>query len=172
MGADIEILSKRFLLRELDKGDATERYLNWLNDVQAKRYISAAQESQELSDLRHYIAEHSGRADVLFLGIFKKSNGVHIGNIKYEPLDSVRGYAVMGILIGDPAYRGKGVAKEVIEACAIWLKQNRNIKQIVLGVSKENKAAIHAYKKAGFREADSPFVPKTLPTNITMVSDL
>jgi RimJ/RimL family protein N-acetyltransferase len=101
----------------------------------------------------------SARQDTVFLGIFGKENNLHIGNIKYQPVDSQRGYAVMGILIGDPAYRGLGVASEAIKESAIWLKNHRNINQMVLGVHKKNEAAIRAYKKAGFQIASTPHIP-------------
>ena len=40
----------------------------------------------------------------------------------------------MGILIGDIKYRGKGVAKEVIDVTVSWLNKNFGIKNFLLGV--------------------------------------
>lgn len=67
----------------------------------------------------------------------------------------------MGILIGDPAYRGKGVAAEALLASAKWLGLYRQISQILLGVDSENTAAIRAYEKIGFCLAESPHIQKT-----------
>ena len=52
----------------------------------------------------------------LFLGVFEKVTNKHIGNIKYDPIDSESKVAVMRILIGDPEWRGRGVAEEVLSA--------------------------------------------------------
>ena len=104
-----------------------------------------------MAALRSYIAERCGRRDVVFLGIFVRTDGTHIGNIKFEPVDEREGYAVMGILIGDPSWRGKGVTIEVLEASTAWLVEHRGIREVVLGVEREHSAAIHAYEKAGFR---------------------
>jgi RimJ/RimL family protein N-acetyltransferase len=93
---------------------------------------------------------------------------VHIGNIKYEPVDSVKGYAVMGILIGDPDYRGLGVTPEILRSSGEWLKEHRNIKQIILGVNKDNLGAIRAYEKSGFARATTPYLPQS-PHSFTMV---
>jgi RimJ/RimL family protein N-acetyltransferase len=57
----------------------------------------------------------------------------------------------MGILIGDPSWRGKGVAKEVIFKTSQYLKKYNQIKKIYLGVDNRNKIALKAYKKAGFK---------------------
>lgn len=168
----VTIDTERFHLRELREDDATERYLGWLGDAAATKYIAAAAAAKGLSDLRDYIRARTGREDVLFLGIFDKSSGVHIGNLKYEPVDSALGYAIMGILVGDPTYRGKGVAPEVLKTSAQWLKANRRITQIVLGVSHDNPAAIRAYELAGFVAEDSPHMPGPHHGYATMVLHL
>jgi len=167
--ATVEITTERFLLRELTEEDVTQRYLGWLSDPESGKFIATVAAVRELSDLRQYVRERIGRGDILFLGIFDKASGLHIGNIKYEPVNSGLGYAVMGMLIGDPAYRSKGVAVEVLNASAGWLKEHRNIRQIVLGVSRDNLAAVKAYEKVGFVLADTPHVQKPMPGALTMV---
>ena len=147
---NIRIETPRFFLRPLTPADASDRYLGWLRDPTTQRFIAAAAATAELAALRGYIAEKTGQADTLFLGIFDKSNGQHVGNVKYEPVDVGKGETVMGILIGDPAWRGKGVATEVLKASANWLQQFKGIRCIKLGVDRENEAAITAYRKTGF----------------------
>ena len=116
--------------------------------------------------------ERIGRDDILFLGIFDKTNSLHIGNIKYEPVNAVLGYAVMGILIGEPAYRGKGVAIEVLNSSARWLKENRNTRQVLLAVSKENHVAIRAYQRMGFEVGETPHIHGSMPGTVTMTWQL
>jgi ribosomal-protein-alanine N-acetyltransferase len=164
-----EIHTPRFLLRELAETDVTKRYLGWFRDSDATRFITAAAKTRTLSDLADYVRERVGRLDVVFLGIFEKTTGRHIGNIKYEPVNADEGYAIMGILIGEPAWRGKGVTAEVLTASAQWLKAHRKINQILLGVSEDNPAAIRAYGKVGFVVAGTPHIPKTVPGAVTMV---
>lgn len=164
-----EILTHRFVLRPLNVDDVSDRYVGWLRDQAAQQYISAAASRPDLVALRRYVAERSGRENVVFLGIFEKLNGLHVGNIKYEPIDSELGYAIMGILIGEPHWRGKGTAAEVLAASAEWLRQHRNIRQIALGVSRANTAAIHAYKRVGFVEEPTAFIQTVSPEHLTMV---
>lgn len=161
MCGSIEIVTERFLLKTLTEDDATERYLSWLDDQMARKFIVTAATISKVTDLKIYIRERAGRDDIVFLGIFDKRNGLHIGNIKYEPVNSVAGYAIMGILIGDPGYRGRGITAEVLVASANWLRQYRQIEQILLGVDKDNKAAIRAYEKVGFVIADTPYIERT-----------
>jgi [ribosomal protein S5]-alanine N-acetyltransferase len=153
------IETARFTLRPLTEADASDQYRAWLQDAEAQRYIKAAAETRSVQDLRSYIADRIGRHDVLFLGIFDRATGRHIGNIKYEPVDSARGYAIMGVLIGDRGFRGTGVTGEVLPASAAWLKANRGIREIVLGVDRSNTAAIRAYEKSGFVQGPTPHLP-------------
>lgn len=164
----IEILTPRFRMRELNEGDVTARYLGWLAEPTALRYIESAQKTHQISTLAEFVRQRINRSDVLLLGVFEKTSGLHIGNIKYEPIDSINGYAIMGILIGDPDFRGKGVAAEVVFASAKWLKEHRSIRQILLGVNIENLPAIQAYKKIGFVNVESSFIIKSRPNIMTM----
>ena len=155
----IEILTPRFRLRELTLDDVGERYLAWLADPVSVRFITAAAQTRGLEDLRVYVRERIGRTDVLFLGIFDRATGLHVGNVKYEPVDSERGFAIMGILIGEPAYRGKGASREVLEASARWLGEHRGIREILLGVAEDNVSAIRAYEAVGFTIESTPYIP-------------
>ena len=163
------ISTNRFNLKPLTENDVTDRYAGWLNDPSTNQFISA---KLSRADLKKYVTERSNRDDVLFLGIFSKTDGSHIGNIKYEPINSYKSYAIMGILIGDVAWRGRAAAGEVILASASWLHKNKNINQIILGVSKSNIAAIQAYKKTGFVEKPSEYSPNVSNKNKIMVLDL
>jgi ribosomal-protein-alanine N-acetyltransferase len=166
------IHTSRFALRPLTPDDASERYSRWLDDEQARRFIVAARAPHDLAALRSYIAERCGRRDVLFLGIFVRTDGTHIGNIKFEPIDEREGYAVMGILIGDRPWRGKGVTTEVLEASTAWLAEHRGIQEVVLGVERDHSAAIQAYEKAGFRIEATQRIALDLRSQTAMVKHM
>jgi RimJ/RimL family protein N-acetyltransferase len=86
----------------------------------------------------------------MLLGIFEKSTMLHIGNIKYEPIDFHKHFSWMGILLGEVAYRNMGLAGEVILASSQFLKEKYYINKLKLGVSEKNLQAISAYRKIGF----------------------
>lgn len=163
------ISTNRFILKPLVISDVTDRYAGWLNNPLSNQFILA---KLSRADLTKYVTERLNRDNVLFLGVFSKTDSLHIGNIKYEPIDSQKSYAIMGILIGDAAWRGKGAAGEIILASASWLHVNKNINHIVLGVNKSNIAAIQAYQKIGFIEKPFEHLPNIDNKNITMILDL
>lgn len=165
----IEIETERLTIRTLTVTDVGDRYVDWLLDDNSSKYLT---NRLAFDDLRKYVAEKTSDQNILFMGIFEKKTALHIGNIKYEPIDLEGGDAIMGILIGDCEWRGKGVAKEVIEATALWLNKNKNIERIILGVNVENEHAIRAYKKIGFKEQESDKIKHGNSNGITMVLEM
>jgi len=75
----------------------------------------------------------------------------------------------MGILIGEPDWRGRGVAREVIAASARWLHEHRGVSRVLLGVEKENEAALAAYLRAGFRATGTIRDPRAQGEIVRMV---
>ena len=169
---NVVIETPRFVLRSLIEGDATERYLDWMINTVSNRFIVSARSGLTLADLRVFIAECRVREDVLFLGIFLRDDGSHIGNIKYDPIRQLEGYAVMGMLIGEGTWRGQGVAREVINASIRWLEAKFGLREILLGVDRENEAAISAYRKFGFHPDQSDRVRISSSQSMSMVYKL
>ena len=168
----ISIKSERFILRELKVSDANDRYLSWVNNLGVAQYIDYAKQKNEMKDLRSYIRDKSNKENILLLGIFTREGGEHIGNIKYEPIDCQNKYAVMGILIGEEEWRGKGVAPEVIIESSMWLSRKRGVRQIMLNVDVGNAGAIRAYRKVGFIFQDTQYISTSDQTMLTMVWDI
>ena len=166
------IYTPRFTLRPLTQDHVTSRYCGWFDDKSVSEYIEAAKSDHSMESLRAYIRLREQRDDVLFLGIFTRAGQEHIGNIKYEPVDRTHGFAVMGMLIGEREWRGKGVAEEVIRHSGAWLQQKRAIKEIVLGVAPDHVAAISAYEKAGFRQEQTNRIVIDSSVSISMVLHL
>ncbi len=161
--------TQRFALRSLTTEDVSARYQSWFNAEIASMGVSSARRQPSLDELRAFVGEREDREDVLFLGIFTKADGTHIGNLKYEPISRDGGYAVLGILIGDKAWWGKGVATEVLRPTAHWLRERYGIREIVLGVMKDNALALRGYEKVGFRAEPSPYIKYDVTLHECMV---
>ena len=137
-----------------------------------KIYINYTNQSRSLADIRSYVAEREDDDFILFLGIFLRESNEHIGNIKFEPINFHNKTAVMGILIGEEGWRGRGVALEVIKSSSEWLNKQYDINRIALGVDSKNIAAIKAYEKIGFKNKQTPCITITNRSQLTMVLDV
>lgn len=161
------IHTPRFVLKELQASDASERYLSWLSDKDSAKYISYKQ--AETSELAQYIEQQYQDNNCFFWGIF--TNNEHIGNIKYQRLSNHLNVATMGILIGEKSWRGRGVAGEIINSSMDFLKDHHGISEINLGVEKSNTPAIKAYENIGFKQTDNGYFNFPM-TSIEMIKKL
>ena len=75
---------------------------------------------------------------------------MHIGNIKFDEINLIKKSAVLGILIGDKDFRGKGIAREVILDSVLWLTNKYKIDTVKLGVDHNNLEALTLYQSMGF----------------------
>ena len=170
----IQLTTARFRLETLTEASVSEQYLSWFTDTNVKKYIVTARNAVSLESLQKYVREKDLSNDALLFGIYALDSGQHIGNIKYEPVNPDTREAVMGVLIGDPAWRGKGVFGEVYAPTAELLNKSWGITHIWLGVETENTAAVSAYQKHGYVEQEPPqrLFPQKQPHVLHMVDVL
>ena len=162
--------TERFIFKVLKPSEVTLKYLSWFSDPKVIKNIEATKSMTDLDKLKSYVEERFNAPEAIMWGIYSNKNSEHIGNIKYEPLDWSKQIAVMGILIGEEEWRGKGVAQEAILSTAKVLK-NLGIQKIYLGVSKDNLEAIRAYQKMGFLESTNEYL-KVLSDGLEMVLNI
>jgi RimJ/RimL family protein N-acetyltransferase len=152
---DVFIKTERLIIKNITKDEVSSNYLRWLHDEINLKFIVSAYETNSLDNLKNYIEKKNLEKDVIFLAIFDVRNKLHIGNVKFEPVNIKKKYAVMGILIGNSDYKGIGIAEEVLINTFQFLHKKLSINKFLLGVNIHNIPAIKAYKKIGFQISNS-----------------
>lgn len=85
-------------------------------------------------------------------------DGVPIGQVRFDRLHGYR-YEISVSL--DPAARGRGLGRRLIEGACEWLWVATNASGIDANVSKGNAPSLRSFERAGFRragESDEPFL--------------
>lgn len=163
--------TERFTLKVLRPEMVGAEYLSWFSSSETTEYIDYAKNKVTLSGLKSYVQEKLENEKILFFGIFLKDSLLHIGNIKFEPIDFEKGFAILGVLIGDNNWRGVGVFAEISKVLEKSLSE-KNIKKIYLGVDKSNSAAVKAYLKEGYRIDESNLLGADLKLAVSMVKEI
>lgn len=136
-------------MRQLEESDATQDYCNWLNDPEVNKYLETRE--ADISGLKDYIAKQLSNPNSFFVGIFDKASGKHIGNLKLEPIDWENKKAIIGILIGDKNFWGKGISGEAIKLAVAYAFYDLGLNEIILGVIANNVPAVKSFEKTGFK---------------------
>ena len=150
--AAFPLRGERVHLRPLTEADATAAYVSWLNDPETTRYMESGRRVETVESIREYIRKYEGRTDALFLAIILNEGNVHVGNIKLEPINWTHRHATLGIMIGAPEARGKGLGGEVILLTLAHAFRTMGLHRVDLGVTSDNLPGIRCYRKVGFVE--------------------
>ena len=143
-----------FLLEPAHVGEA---YVGWLADPQVNRYLESRFATHDLESTQRYVASMLDDDDTLFLGIRSAQLQRHIGNIKLGPIDRHHGLGEIGIMIGDRAAWGRGIAFDSIAVlCRIGFEQ-LGLRKLTAGCYGSNVGSSRAFARAGFaHEATRP----------------
>ena len=163
---EVLIKTERILIRRLALSDVNKRYLSWFSDVETTKFIES--KALTMSDLKDYVSSKINSRNTLFLAVVARDKNIHIGNIKFEPIDYEKKWAVLGIMIGDSGYHGKGYGREIVIASAQYLFEN-GIEKVTLGVNMKNSSAVRLYEKIGFKHIEHPSVQIKTETGACMV---
>ena len=137
----------RIVLRPLKVSDASN-YVRWFRDKEVVQYfnqyvwrITLEKEKSAIRKLQRNKKEPTWAIEV---------EGRHIGGtgIVLNVEDKTGSW---GIVIGEKDEWGKGYAGEIINLCAKYFFEKLKGERFELQVEMENKRAIKAYEKAGFK---------------------
>lgn len=146
----LRLHSTNSYIRPLCLSDVNQDYLSWFSDPYVLEYISFASTCPTIDSLKEYVRSKLASSDCVFLGIYDSMTNRIVGTIKFDPIDRQSGTSEIGILIGNPDFRGKGIASEALNACINYAKSSINLSYLTLGVRESNAPAIRLYKKLGF----------------------
>ena len=103
-----------------------EEHLSWLDGIQAR-------------DDRHEFM------------IVDRTSGRSVGTIGLSHIDRTHRRAEYGILIGEPAARGKGLAAEASRLLLAYAFKTLGLGRVYLHVLARNEDAIRLYRRVGFQ---------------------
>ena len=158
VGVNIKLLEvqklkgERVYLKRFSILDVTQRYVDWLNDPEVNRFLSVRGIPQTIDMVREYVASYEGEKNKLLLGIFDKTNDLHIGNITFTIIQQNGHLGIIGIAIGDKNYWRGGYATEALNLVVNFGFSTLKLHRLEAGMSVENIASQKLFKKAGFKQ--------------------
>ncbi len=150
IGEPFQVEGLRLYLRNLTLGDATQNYVQWMNDPLVTRFLESRFRSYTIEDIRSYIDHTLQDGTSVLAGIFIKATHQHIGNIKLGPINHHHRFAEMGLILGERSCWGKGYASEAIKVFSDFGFETLGLNRIVAGAYLENQGSIKAFLKSGF----------------------
>lgn len=147
---DAVVRGPRVHLRPLRPGDANPTYLAWLHDPQVTQYLETRHHAHTAESLAAFVDAHLVPGNEHLLAIGLNEDARHIGNIKLGPIDGRNLTAEMGLLIGDRACWGRGLATEAIALMCRYAFHTLGLRRVHAGVYAANQGSLRAFEKCGF----------------------
>jgi|SoiMethySBSTD1v2_1073268.scaffolds.fasta_scaffold09315_2 RimJ/RimL family protein N-acetyltransferase len=142
--------TERLDYARLSAADADGPYLRWLTDPEVTKFLTSRRRNWDAQMLRDYIAAANGNPSVLLVGLFLKSDGRHIGNIRCDPIKWEHGRTIMGFLIGEKALWGRGYASEGVRGICDYAFRALRLRKVYASCNSANTGSLTALAKAGF----------------------
>ena len=133
---------------------AAPRYLEWLRDrdvvssLNLPVYLERPVAAETVEAYCNAITESDND---LFLAIHAKPDDSFIGTIKAGHIDWYARIGDIGIMIGDRAYWGRGIAQDSIFALCRYLFDEVALRKLTAGAMATNVAMIKVFEKLGFQ---------------------
>ena len=139
------------LLRKPEPHDAPALY-QFKNDADVVAALGGFSTGYALADIERWIEFHRTKDDEVLWTIAARSDDKCIGHAGLYNIDYRIRKAEFAILIGDSAWRGKGLGKSVSEAVIRFGFDELNLRRIELTLIAGNQAALSLYQSLGFEQ--------------------
>lgn len=144
--------TRRLTLRPLTPDDCTSVYLGWLKDPVVNRYLETRHTAQSMAAIRSFVTKIADSPNEILFGIFRRSDAVHIGNIKVGPVKPIHLTADVSLFIGDRSAWGMGFATEAIVAVSRFAFDLMDVRKLSASMYAPNVGSTRAFLAAGYVE--------------------
>lgn len=132
--------------------DLLTTYQRWINDFGTMRTLALPPAPMTLeAETDWYNSVVQSERDRVFT-VYDRSNWNPVGNTGLHDIDFRNRTATFGLLIGEPAARGRGFGTEVTRLVLDYAFTGLGLHNVMLTVYEFNRAARRVYEKAGFIE--------------------
>jgi diamine N-acetyltransferase len=151
---DLVLIGERAALGPLRR-DLAALYARWVNDVDTGRtlgYAGVATPASEEAYVDAAVMDMGGaHPRAAHFTIYDLADREPVGTCALMGIEWPAGTARLGIVIGEPERRGRGLGTEATRLTLVWGFTRIGLHNVLLQVLATNTAAIRAYERAGFR---------------------
>lgn len=142
------IQGTRIRLWALEKFDVGRNY-NWGNDPEVIRLTGMSPYPKSTVDLERWFEGLCVNPNVKMFAI-KTIEGEYIGNIEISDIDWRAGRGEIGLLIGEPQFRGHGFGSEAIALLSAFAFDEMRLHRLEARVLAHNTRAQRTFERCGF----------------------
>ncbi len=140
----------RCYLRLLQPSDIDERYASWFQGSEHMQFYGSSAASSTQEKLREQLANFREEKNNFLYGAFDNETHQCFGNIRLGRINWEHGLSDLVVLIGDPAWLGKGFAPEIIDVGNYIAFEQFGLRKLFGAVMHSNIGSLKSYMKTGW----------------------
>lgn len=137
-------------LRQIEMGDCTDQYVDWLNDPDVNQYLETKWSRQDMESIKAFVKMQRENNHSILFAIVSNEDNKHIGNIKIGPIHELYRHADISYFIGDKQYWNKGIATEAIRLVCEFGFEELGLHRLEAGAYAAAVGSWKALEKNGF----------------------
>lgn len=137
-------------LQSITEQDATDEYVQWLNDPLINQYLETRFNLQNLSTVIDFIRKTIETPNEHLFTIRLKKNNKHVGNIKIGGISVHHNIGDVSLFIGDKSVWGKGIARQAIQLISRFSLEYLKLRKLSASAYKPNIASTKAFIRSGY----------------------
>lgn len=138
------------VLEPFNEGFVSEAYLGWLKDEETTRWLVKAGPEVGLDEVRSFCRQMMDSPDDCFFAVLLRETGRHVGNLRIGAIDWAGRTSRFGVMIGDPAARGRGLGTELMGLVERFCFQGLGLDELRFPVVAAHAGAMRMYEKVGY----------------------
>ena len=120
------------------------------NDIKAQAQLMARPRGSTLDQVKQWLVDFENDTQSIFLVIADLTDDQSVGFVQVKKIDTLNSRAELGIALS-LEHVGRGLGREAIVLLLPYLKENWNLRKVMLQVRSDNLHALAAYQKCGFQ---------------------
>lgn len=129
--------------------DDLARLFVWGDDPEIAR-LNEPYLPKNLDRERDFWLNPGGDPRRIFMAVRRVGRAEIIGYVQITAIEPIHRSANLGVLIGRPEDRGRGLGREAMELTIAFCRNHLNLTRLSLAVHADNAAAVALYEKLGF----------------------
>lgn len=141
----------------LTPDDVTPEYVGWLNDPKTNRFLEVRHRPQTLATVMDFVAASVDSSEEALLKIMYSPDDsepiderMHVGTLRIHGIDNHHGFAEVGLVIGVPHLRGRGLGQRALRLAEELSRTQLSLRKLTAGCYRENRASLTAFLASGF----------------------
>ena len=132
--------------------DDAEKWAEWFNDLQTTLLLGDEVYTPTSVEAEREFITQSLKKPNHFFGIIEKDTDQAIGRIGLFNINMVDRHAMVGIIIGEKNFWGKGFGQDSMSLILDYAFNILNLNNVMLGTFEFNRRSMACFKKVGFKE--------------------